>query len=90
VSDAPETVQSGFPLVLARVCRSPTIHFHTLFNKTVEKFNGTFIFPGRRNGAMEKQLHRETGEKYFREFTMSLENFPQACYIAAAKFWIPS
>jgi len=53
---APESVQTGFPLVLKRVFDLPAIHFHTVFNKTVEIFNTSFTFDGAGQNRMVNDL----------------------------------
>jgi len=56
---APEIVQTGFSLRLMRVFSLVAIHFHTVFNKTVENFNRPFTFPSAFMLCMVRELHAQ-------------------------------
>jgi hypothetical protein len=55
---APEFVQTGFHVAWMGLSCPSARHFHTVFNKTVEKFHGIFIISAAFLDRVERQLLR--------------------------------
>jgi hypothetical protein len=56
ITDCPEYVQRGLNRCIAEGFCFPCVHFHTLFNRTVENFYKKFIFSSPFGGGMVSKM----------------------------------